>query len=267
MGRVRVADLAQFPHVLIAGATGTGKSVCLNAILASILARATPDQVRCLLIDPKMVEFTPYADIPHLLAPVITDLPLAEQALEGVTAEMEQRYRIFARAGVRNLSAYAELRAGSPIVAADQPMLPRILVVIDELADLMLIGGVRVERQIARLAQLARATGIHLILATQRPTVDVITGLIKANIPTRIAFKVAAAVDSRTILDRGGAELLLGKGDMLLLASDTPQPERIQGTYVADDEVRQLANHWRAQARIVGQPPQWNLEARRQVAG
>ena len=257
-GRVRVGDLATFPHVLIAGATGAGKSVCLNAIIGSLITQATPDEVRLILIDPKMVELMLYDGIPHLLSPVVTDPKRVVVVLDAAIAEMEQRYRLFSRLGVRNLESYEQLRGQS--LRGELEALPRIVIIIDELADLMLVAADDVERQICRLAQLARAVGIHLVVATQRPSVDVITGLIKANIPTRIAFMVSSGVDSRTILDGGGAEHLLGKGDMLFLASDAAKGERIQGAYVADDEVDRLARFWRTQCESVGVlPTQWNM--------
>jgi hypothetical protein len=254
-GRVRVGDLARFPHLLIAGATGAGKSVALSAIIGSLITQATPDEVRLVLIDPKMVELTLYAGIPHLLTPVITDARRATEALQAAITEMERRYRLFAKLGVRNLDGY-EAQRTQPA----QEKLPRIVIVIDELADLMMVAAEEIERHICRLAQLARAVGIHLVVATQRPSVDVITGLIKANIPTRIAFMVSSAVDSRVILDHGGAEKLLGKGDMLFLAGDAPKAERIQGAYVADEEVERLAQFWSGQANALGiVPAQWAL--------
>ena len=257
-GRVRVGDLARFPHLLIAGATGAGKSVCLSTIIGSLITQATPDEVRLVMIDPKMVELTLYAGIPHLLTPVITDARRATDVLQAALGEMERRYRLFSKLSVRNLDSYDALRANSPTTAMEK--LPRIVIIIDELADLMMVASDEIERHICRLAQLARAVGIHLIVATQRPSVDVITGLIKANIPTRIAFMVSSAVDSRTILDHGGAEHLLGKGDMLFLASDAPKAERVQGAYVADDEVERLAHFWSAQATALGLvPAQWTL--------
>ncbi len=264
-GRVRVGDLARFPHALIAGATGAGKSVCLNAIITSLITHATPAEVRLVLIDPKMVEMTMYEGIPHLLAPVITAPDRVIGALESAIAEMERRYRLFARLGARNLEGYDALRAAGG--AADLETLPRIVLIIDELADLMMVAADDVERHICRLAQLARATGIHLVVATQRPSVDVITGLFKANIPTRIAFMVSSSVDSRTILDSGGAEKLLGKGDMLFLASDAAKADRVQGAFVADDEVERLARFWRTQAGMAATPPaHWDLAGERHAS-
>lgn len=251
-GQVRAADMAKFPHVLVAGATGAGKSVCLNAFLSSILSQATPEEVRLLLVDPKKVELTVYNGIPHLLAPVVTEAkavpPLLKQALE----EMERRYQLFSHLGVRNLEGYRHLAKQEPELGLEN--LPSIVIVIDELADLMMAAPEEVEYMICRLAQLARATGLHLVVATQRPSVDVITGLIKANIPTRVAFMVSSQVDSRTILDMGGAEHLLGRGDSLFLSADASKPERIQGAFVSDEEVTRLVGFWRAQARQAAIP-------------
>ncbi len=244
-GKVRTGDLARFPHCLIAGATGSGKSVCLNAIICSILSQAAPEDVRFILVDPKMVELTMYSGIQHLLTPVITDPKQVVAALETALTEMERRYKLFSQLNVRNLMGYSALRQEKH--GADLEQLPQIVIIIDELADLMMLAPEEVERSVCRLAQLARATGIHLVVATQRPSVDVITGLIKANIPTRIAFSVSSAIDSRTILDSGGAEHLLGKGDMLFLAGDAPRAERIQGVFVADEEAQRLADFWKNQ--------------------
>jgi DNA segregation ATPase FtsK/SpoIIIE-like protein len=238
-GRPIVADLARMPHLLVAGATGAGKSVCLNVILASLLSTCTPDQVQLLLIDPKRVELIEYNGIPHLIKDCIVDPKLAAGALYELTREMDSRYERFARAGVRKIEEY---NAEFP-----DDKLPYIVVVIDELADLMLVAPTRVETSICRIAQLARATGIHLVLATQRPSVDVITGLIKANIPSRIAFAVSSQVDSRTILDMVGAERLLGRGDMLYLPIDAPKPVRVQGAMVTGDEIERLCEFWRDQ--------------------
>ncbi|HKW45077.1 MAG TPA: DNA translocase FtsK [Candidatus Eremiobacteraceae bacterium] len=238
-GRPVVADLARMPHLLVAGATGAGKSVCLNVILASLLATCTPDQVQLLLIDPKRVELIEYNGIPHLIKDCIVDPKLAAGALYELTREMDSRYERFARAGVRKIEEY---NIENP---ADK--LPYIVVIIDELADLMLVAPTRVETSICRIAQLARATGIHLVVATQRPSVDVITGLIKANIPSRIAFACSSQVDSRTILDMVGAERLLGRGDMLFLPIDAPKPVRVQGALVANDEIERLCEFWRDQ--------------------
>ncbi len=248
-GAVRVGDLARMPHLLIAGATGAGKSVCLNAIIGSFLTQATPDDVRMLMVDPKMVELNMYNGIPHLLSPVVTEVDKVVGLLKIAIAEMEKRYRLFSQLNVRNLDGYRKLRL-ERMARGDMTLknLPAIVIIIDELADLMMAAPEEVEGLICRLAQLARATGIHLIIATQRPSVDVITGLIKANIPTRISFMVSSAVDSRTIIDMGGAERLLGRGDMLYLPADAGKPERIQGAFVADDEAERLVTYWKQQA-------------------
>jgi DNA segregation ATPase FtsK/SpoIIIE-like protein len=248
-GAVRVGDLAKMPHLLIAGATGAGKSVMINAIISSIITQATPDDVRMLMVDPKMVELSMYNGIPHLLSPVVTEVERVVGLLKIAIAEMERRYRLFSQLGVRNLDGYRKLRA-ERIAHGDETLsnLPAIVIIIDELADLMMAAPEEVEGLICRLAQLARATGIHLVVATQRPSVDVITGLIKANIPTRISFMVSSAVDSRTIIDMGGAERLLGRGDMLYLPADAGKPERIQGAFVADEEAERLVAYWRQQA-------------------
>ena len=248
-GAVRVGDLARMPHLLIAGATGAGKSVAINAIIASILTQASPDDVRLLMIDPKMVELNMYNGIPHLLSPVVIEVDRVVGLLKIAIAEMEKRYRVFSQLGVRNLDGYRKLRA-ERLVRGDSTLknLPAIVIIIDELADLMMAAPEEVEGLICRLAQLARATGIHLVIATQRPSVDVITGLIKANIPTRISFMVSSAIDSRTIIDMGGAERLLGRGDMLYLPADAGKPERIQGAFVADDEEDRLITYWKQQA-------------------
>jgi DNA segregation ATPase FtsK/SpoIIIE-like protein len=240
-GRPIYGDLGKMPHLLVAGATGSGKSVCLNCIIASLLVSATPDQVQMVMIDPKRVELSVYNGIPHLKNPVITDPRMAAGALFEMTKEMDQRYERFAKAGVRKIE---EWNAKYP-----DDQLPYIVIIIDELADLMLVAPGKVETLICRLAQLARATGIHLIVATQRPSVDVITGIIKANIPSRIAFAVSSQVDSRTILDMGGAERLLGRGDMLYLPIDAPKPVRSQGALITGAEVNRLVEFWSAQAR------------------
>ncbi len=235
------ADLAKMPHLLIAGATGSGKSVCVNAIIDSFLVNATPAEVKLILIDPKRVELAQYKGIPHLLTEVIVEPDKAVNALKWTVGTMESRYAEFAARGVRNISAYNEaLRAG-------EPRMPFIVIVIDELADLMMISAYEVEATITRIAQLARATGIHLIVATQRPSVQVVTGLIKANIPSRIAFAMTSGVDSRTILDTNGAEDLLGRGDMLYQPIDAPRAVRLQGVLVTDPEIEALARHWRGQ--------------------
>ena len=247
-GIVRVGDLAKMPHLLIAGATGAGKSVAINAIIGSILMQATPDDVRMLMVDPKMVELVMYNGIPHLLAPVVTEVEKVVALLKIAIAEMEKRYRRFSQLGVRNLDGYRKQRLERR-ARGDNSLenLPAIVIIIDELADLMMSAPEEIEGMICRLAQLARATGIHLVIATQRPSVDVITGLIKANIPTRISFMVSSAVDSRTIIDMGGAERLLGRGDMLYLPADAGKPERIQGAFVADEEVDNLVTYWKQQ--------------------
>jgi S-DNA-T family DNA segregation ATPase FtsK/SpoIIIE len=261
-GRPTVVDLAKMPHLLVAGTTGSGKSVALNAMVLSLLYKASPRDVRVLMIDPKMLELSVYQGIPHLLAPVVTDMKDAANALRWCVAEMERRYKLMAAVGVRNLGGFnRKVReaddAGRPLLdplfvprpdepgAVAQPLeaLPFVVVLIDEFADMMMIVGKKVEELIARLAQKARAAGIHLILATQRPSVDVITGLIKANIPTRIAFQVSSKIDSRTILDQSGAEQLLGHGDMLYLPPGTATPERVHGAFVSDDEVHRVVQH------------------------
>lgn len=253
-GAVRVGDLSRMPHLLIAGATGAGKSVCLNTIIASILTQATPDDVRLLMVDPKMVELNMYTGIPHLLVPVVTEVEKVVPLLKNAINEMERRYRLFSRLGVRNLDGYRKLRADK-IAHGDSSLenLPAIVIIIDELADLMMAAPEEVEGMICRLAQLARATGIHLVIATQRPSVDVITGLIKANIPTRISFMVSSSVDSRTIIDMGGAERLLGRGDMLYLPADAGRPERIQGAFLADDEAERLIEFWKQEKLALDQ--------------
>ncbi|MFN7250604.1 MAG: DNA translocase FtsK [Anaerobacillus sp.] len=233
-GKPIVTDLQKMPHGLIAGATGSGKSVCINSILISIMFKATPDEVKLLLVDPKMVELAPYNDIPHLVTPVITDAKQATIALKWAVEEMDRRYELFVQNGVRDIKRYNE------VMKTDNdpnPAMPFIVIIIDELADLMMVSPHDVEEAICRIAQKARACGIHLLLATQRPSVDVITGLIKANIPTRIAFSVSSQADSRTIIDSGGAERLLGKGDMLLFENGASKPVRVQGNYVSDEEI------------------------------
>jgi S-DNA-T family DNA segregation ATPase FtsK/SpoIIIE len=241
-GHARAADLAKMPHLLIAGATGSGKSVMVNALITSLLVRGTPDEVRLILVDPKRVELADYNGVPHLLVPVITEASRAKAALIWCTREMENRYRKFAGAAARNIVAYNETREDP----ADR--LPYIVIVVDELADLMMRDGRSTEEPIVMLAQKARATGIHLVLATQRPSVNVVTGLIKANFPSRIAFAMASQIDSRTILDAPGAEDLIGRGDMLFQPSDLPRPIRLQGVFVSDREIRGVTAHWRAEA-------------------
>lgn len=256
-GHPVVADLAKAPHMLVAGTTGSGKSVAINAMICSLLYKATPEEVRLIMIDPKMLELSVYEGIPHLLAPVVTDMKLAANALNWCVGEMEKRYRLMSAVGVRNLAGFNQKirdteakgkKLGNPFSLtpeAPEPLapLPLIVVVIDELADLMMVAGKKIEELIARLAQKARAAGIHLILATQRPSVDVITGLIKANIPTRVAFQVSSKIDSRTILDQMGAESLLGQGDMLFLPPGTGYPQRVHGAFVADEEVHRIVEY------------------------
>jgi S-DNA-T family DNA segregation ATPase FtsK/SpoIIIE len=263
-GNAVVVDLGKMPHLLVAGTTGSGKSVAINAMILSLLYKATANEVRLILVDPKMLELSAYEGIPHLLAPVVTDMKQASHALSWCVGEMERRYKLMSALGVRNLSGHNQkireaVKSGAPLTnpftltpEMPEPLqeLPTIVVVIDELADLMMVVGKKVEELIARLAQKARAAGIHLILATQRPSVDVITGLIKANIPTRIAFQVSAKVDSRTILDQMGAEALLGQGDMLYLPPGSGIPQRVHGAFVADDEVHTVVEYLKSR----GQP-------------
>ncbi len=246
-GQPVVVDLQKMPHGLIAGATGSGKSVCINTILVSLMFKASPDEVKMLLIDPKMVELAPYNHIPHLVSPVITDAKTATAALKWVVDEMERRYELFAHSGVREIKRFNELVKEKQM----GEKLPYLVVVIDELADLMMVAPNEVEESICRIAQKARACGIHLLIATQRPSVDVITGLIKANIPTRIAFSVSSQVDSRTIIDMAGAEKLLGKGDMLFLENGSGKPTRLQGNFVSDREIDQVVAHVRKQHKPV----------------
>ena len=263
-GNAVVADLAKMPHCLVAGTTGSGKSVGINAMILSLLYKADARDVRLLLIDPKMLEMSVYEGIPHLLAPVVTDMRQAAHGLNWCVAEMERRYKLMSKLGVRNLAGYnakiddaaerEELIYNPFSLTPDQPepleRLPFIVVVIDELADLMMVVGKKIEELIARLAQKARAAGIHLVLATQRPSVDVITGLIKANIPTRLSFQVSSKIDSRTILDQMGAEALLGMGDMLYMPSGTGFPIRVHGAFVSDEEVHRVVAYLKEQ----GQP-------------
>ncbi|MFD1705941.1 DNA translocase FtsK [Siminovitchia sediminis] len=240
-GEAVVAELNKMPHLLVAGATGSGKSVCINGIITSILMRAKPHEVKMMMIDPKMVELNVYNGIPHLLAPVVTDPKKASQALKKVVNEMERRYELFSHTGTRNIEGYNDyIRRENAEEEDQQPLLPYIVVIVDELADLMMVASNDVEDAITRLAQMARAAGIHLIIATQRPSVDVITGVIKANIPSRIAFAVSSQTDSRTILDSGGAEKLLGRGDMLFLPVGASKPVRIQGAFLSDQEVEDV---------------------------
>ncbi|MEW6581829.1 MAG: DNA translocase FtsK, partial [Actinomycetota bacterium] len=243
-GKAVYLDIARMPHLLIAGSTGTGKSVCLNSLLAGILLRATPDQLRMILIDPKKVELNHYEHIPHLLTPVVTNMRNAAAVLSNVVKEMESRYERMGRDRARNLRDWNAARA-----ARGEEAIPTVLVVIDELADLMMVAPAEVEDSIIRLAQKSRAVGIHLVLATQRPSVDVITGMIKANVPSRIAFAVSSQVDSRVILDASGAESLLGGGDMLFRPVGTSRLQRLQGAYVSEEEIRSITDHWRRQGR------------------
>jgi S-DNA-T family DNA segregation ATPase FtsK/SpoIIIE len=266
-GNPVIADLAKMPHVLVAGATGSGKSVAINAMVLSLIYKATPDEVRLIMVDPKMLELSSYEGIPHLMAPVVTDMKLAATALNWCVGEMDKRYRLMSAVGVRNLGGFNQKvrdadKAEAPLtnpfsITPENPErlapLPHIVVLIDELADLMMVAGKKVEELIARLAQKARAAGIHLVLATQRPSVDVITGLIKANIPTRVAFQVTSRIDSRTILDQQGAESLLGQGDMLYLPPGHGVPTRIHGAFVSDDEVHRVT----AWLKELG-PPQYD---------
>tara|TARA_B100001167_G_scaffold190246_1_gene156580 strand:- start:33 stop:2399 length:2367 start_codon:yes stop_codon:yes gene_type:complete len=270
-GSAVVAELSSMPHLLLAGTTGSGKSIALNSMLISILYKANPEEVRLILIDPKMLELSVYEDIPHLLCPVITDMKKASNGLRWCVNEMERRYLLMAELGVRNLNGYNKkvldsIKSGSPIKdplwknkhleetelePPDLEKLPAIVIAIDELADLMMMVGKTAEQLIARLAQKARAAGIHMLIATQRPSVDVITGLIKANISARIAFQVASQMDSRVILDQGGAEQLLGNGDMLYLAAGTSIPQRVHGAFVGDDEVKRVVDDWRQRGKAV----------------
>jgi S-DNA-T family DNA segregation ATPase FtsK/SpoIIIE len=242
-GNAVAADLAAMPHLLIAGTTGSGKSVCVNAIISSFLVHNTPDEVRMLMVDPKRVELTGYNGIPHLLAPVVVEMDRVVGALQWATREMDQRYHKFSEVGARNILDYNQIMASQ-----NGRKLPYLVVIIDELADLMMLAPDETERTITRMAQLARATGIHMVISTQRPSVDVVTGLIKANFPARIAFAVASGTDSRVILDQPGAERLLGRGDMLFQAPDAAAPVRLQGVNVTDHELLRLVQYWRAQA-------------------
>ena len=235
---MEIADIAKMPHALIAGATGSGKSVCINTLITSIIYKAKPSEVKFVMVDPKVVELSVYNGIPHLLIPVVTDPKKAAGALAWAVQEMDNRYNLFAQKGVRDLKGYNALVEKEDGVGK----LPQIVIIIDELADLMMVAAKEVEDSICRLAQKARAAGMHLIIATQRPSVDVITGIIKANIPSRIAFAVSSQVDSRTILDQVGAEKLLGKGDMLFYPSGAPKPVRVQGAFVSDDEVEKIVS-------------------------
>ena len=240
-GQAIFADLAKMPHLLVAGATGSGKSVCINTLITSILFKAKPDEVKFILIDPKMVELSNYNGIPHLMVPVVTDAKKAASVLNWAVQEMEKRYAKFADKGVRDMERYNK--------SNPEDKMPSVVIIIDELADLMMVAPHDVEDAICRLAQKARAAGLHLVLATQRPSVDVITGIIKANIPSRISFSVSSQIDSRTILDMGGAEKLLGKGDMLFYPVGAAKPRRVQGAFVSDQEVEELLDYIRAQGQ------------------
>lgn len=242
-GNPLVTDISKMPHVLIAGTTGSGKSVLINSFISSLLFRASPSEIKLILIDPKRVELTGYNGIPHLLTPVIVEIEKILSALKWAMGEMDRRYKIFAERGVRNIDSYNELSGFQA--------LPYIIIFVDELADLMAFAPVEVEDAIARLAQMARATGIHLVVSTQRPSVDVITGLIKANIPCRIAFNVSSMIDSRVIIDMPGAEKLLGRGDMLYIPPDQAKPTRIQGSFVSEKEVKRLVDYLKSKAPVV----------------
>ena len=248
-GSARSFDLARMPHLLVAGSTGSGKSVAVNGIISSILMKARPDQVKFLMVDPKMVELSVYNDIPHLLIPVVTNPRKAAKALQKVVDEMENRYELFSKFGVRNIAGYnAKVEDWNAQSQEKQIPLPLIVVIVDELADLMMVASKEVEDAIIRLGQKARAAGIHMILATQRPSVDVISGLIKANVPSRVAFAVSSGTDSRTILDENGAEKLLGRGDMLFKPIDENHPVRLQGSFISDDDVERIVTFIKEQA-------------------
>lgn len=252
-GRYVIGDLTKMPHLLIAGATGAGKSVCLNGIISTFLLTRSPEQLRLLMIDPKMVELTGYNGVPHLQCPVVTEMDKVVGALRLTLREMERRYTLFSQLGVRNLDGYRLKMADEP--GAEQ--LPHLVVIIDELADLMMTAPDDVETLLVRLAQMARATGIHLIIATQRPSVDVLTGLIKANIPARIAFAVSSLTDSRVVLDMPGAERLLGRGDMLFMPPDAAKPQRVQGAFVSDADAQYIVDHWHSVAPVPQYAPDW----------
>ena len=279
-GQAFAANLGRMPHLLIAGATGTGKSVCINTVLSSLLFRNTPEELRLLLIDPKRIELSSFEGIPHLIHPVVTDAKMATRALRWAVEEMELRYKLLADKNVRNIETY------NKVLAREKPQkgkeaskesdsdelsgfqhfkLPYVVIIIDELADLMMVASREVEESITRLAQMARAAGIHLVLATQRPSVDVLTGIIKANIPTRISFQVSSKIDSRTILDGSGAEALLGAGDMLFLPPGTAKIQRIHGAFVSDNEIVRLTEHWRTQ-KLIEDPLKERVDLREEAA-
>jgi len=249
-GRPMIADLTEMPHLLIAGATGSGKTVCVNSLIAGLLYSRTPEELRFVMVDPKMVELSTYKDLPHMLTPVVTDVRKAAGTLNWLVSEMERRYQFFATCGTRNIQAFNHRKTISAEAEKNQEIpkkLPYIVLIIDELADLMVVAQDKVESAITRLAQLSRAVGIHLILATQRPSVDVITGVIKANFPARISFKVASKVDSRTVLDMNGADKLLGKGDMLFMKPGDSKPTRGQATFISDDEINAAVHFIKSQ--------------------
>lgn len=263
MGKVKWCDIDKTPHLLVAGATGSGKSVCINDIIVSILMKARPDEVKLVLVDPKKVELGIYNGIPHLLTPVVTDPRKASIALKKAVAEMERRYEVFEESKTKNITSYNQLieNKNKKLSEDEQlPKMPYIVVIVDELADLMLVAGKEVEDSIMRITQMARAAGIHLIIATQRPSTDVITGLIKANIPSRISFAVSSSIDSRTILDMTGAEKLLGKGDMLFLPMGESQPERIQGAFISEEEIKKIVDHTVKQQKASFDPNFENLD-------
>jgi S-DNA-T family DNA segregation ATPase FtsK/SpoIIIE len=249
-GQPVAADLALMPHLLIAGATGSGKSVCINSITSCLLLNNTPDDLRLIMVDPKMVELTNFNGIPHLLVPVVIEIERVVATLKWVTHEMDRRYRLFSKAGARNIEMYNQMR-----ISRGEDKLPYLVMLIDELADLMMVAPEQAERSICRIAQLARATGIHLVIATQRPSVDVVTGLIKANFPARISFAVTSQVDSRVVVDTSGAEKLLGRGDMLYMASDSSKLVRLQGCFVSDAELQRLVDYWRGFRAKAPLPP------------
>lgn len=247
MGDIGVCEINKMPHLLIAGTTGSGKSVCVNGIICSILMRAKPDEVKLMMVDPKVVELSVYNGVPHLLRPVVTDPKQASIALSRMVAEMERRYQVFSESKTKNIEGYNDYidkeNAKITDIEAKKDKMPYIVIIIDELADLMMVAAKEVEDSILRITQKARAAGMHLIVATQRPSTEVITGLIKANIPSRIAFSVGSGIDSRTILDQTGAENLLGKGDMLFLPIGMNSPLRIQGSFITDDEIKRIIDY------------------------